>query len=593
MNKPYILTPQQTRAVTFFQKDSKDIPCGLFESEAVAPDLNDFPYPLPSKKSDYTCWVKSGDGAFWYGASTGLTRYMPTADRKDDIVMFFSAPRDMEDNNVKALFAVDDEVWVETDMAVVRIRMPFISMEEKADILLNETLKYVDRRGMVSQRELHIPRIAESRFNYAHSDNDGGFTAGFVMGELFKYAVLKREKGDNDEQTQAALKIATRACEACLLLMNITGRGDGFIARTYVTTGEVVPDDGLFYRKKDGKATCLETTASKRRGLVGKVIDASSPVPDRLARLYREEGYSDDDIIFKGDTSSDEISLHFFTMMLAHDILGEVDSELDELIVSSIKATMKHIIDNGYELHEFEGKPTLWAKWSPEYFNTGMGWADAPLNAAELLMYLKVTMHVSGEKGVWEENYNKLINEMGYADLAMRHEDRFWHMAVAARQDICEDIMYGDHALATVAYGGLLMLETDEVLRKKYATGFKSWRSSMAREHNPYYDFIYKLSCPDEEIDMERIATWLYRTNTSRLAAGVSLSGRHDIVCKRRMGGYNETGSLLPPDERYIAKHDRNPYQFVNEQSGGTKCLESCYVYTGSYWMGRYYGFIK
>ena len=93
--------------------------------------------------------------------------------------------------------------------------------------------------------------------------------------------------------------------------MNISGRGNGFVARSYLTPDEPVPDDGLFYRKSGGKAVCLETRASKKRGIAGLEIDASTPVPDRLAALYRERGYSDDGIVYKGDTSSDEMTLHF------------------------------------------------------------------------------------------------------------------------------------------------------------------------------------------------------------------------------------------------------------------------------------------
>lgn len=590
MNKPYILTPQLTRFSKFYKKNDSEVPSKLLEMNAAAPDLTDFVYPLPSKKSDYTCFARGDNGVIWYGAKTGLTRFAPNAQRKDDIVMYFSADRDLPDNDVQKLLAKGEDVWVLTQSGVTFIEMRRISMEEKADILLKETLKCVDRRGMVSQKRLSIPGDVNSYVDYGHSDNDGCFTAGFSIAEIFRYAVLKKEKGENDPQTVEARKIATRACEACLLLMNITGRGNGFVARSYLTTAEPLPDDGLFFKKTKGFAECVKTSASTKRGIAGKVIDASSPVPDRLAKLYRDEGFNDDDIIYKGDTSSDEITLHFLNLYFAHDILGEGDKELDELIISSAKATMNHIIDHGYELHECDGNSTTWAKWSPEYFETAMGWSDAPLNAAEILMLLRIVISITGEKGKWQAEYDKLVS-LGYADLPSKHHDRFWQCAMQEGIEVVEDIMYGDHMLATSAFWALITLEPDAELKNKYKKGFKTWRYSIAREYNPGYDLPFKIACPEEEVDMERLATWYYRNNPSRLAAGVSLIGRHDVPVKEYLGGYKEISLRLPPDEIFISKYDRNPFEHKNEDSGGLNCVESCYVYTFAYWMGRYYGF--
>ena len=591
MIKPYKLKSHLCRFCTFYKAGDEKIPEALLKTENEKPDLEGFAYPLPSKKSDYTCFVKNGE-IEWFGASNGLTRYDANAEREEDIVMYFSAPRDLLDNNIKAIMPDGDNVWVLTDTGAAYIEMKLLSAEEKADILLAETLKYVDRRGMISQKYLFEGRNLDSIKPYGHSDNDGTFTGNFAFGELFRYATFKREKGEEHPDTVKARAIATRAVEACLLLLHIHSRGDGFAARTYLCADEPVPDDGLFFRITDGKATCLKTTDSEKRGVTGAVVDASAPVPERLARLYTEKGYTINDIIYKADTSSDEITHHFITLLTAHEILGD-DAELDEIIVSSTKKLMKHIIDHGYELHDFTGKPTTWAKWSVSYFNTEFGWVDGTLNSAQLLMYLLVTMKVTGEEGIWREHYDRLINELGYADRAEKHFDRLYQASLSMGFDYFEDIMYGDHMLATLAYYGICTLEKDEKLLVKYRKGYKAWRTSIEREHNPGYDLLYAVACPDEDVDLDRHAEWFYRTNASRLAAGVSLVGRHDIPVKKLRAGAEEISTLLPPDERFISKYDRNPYDYKNEDSGGIMCVESCYVYTLAYWFGRYHGFFE
>ena len=48
------------------------------------------------------------------------------------------------------------------------------------------------------------------------------------------------------------------------------------------------------------------------------------------------------------------------------------------------------------------------------------------------------------------------------------------------------------------------------------------------------------------------------------------------------------------PDERAISKYDRDPYAYRDtENHRGTYHLESCYVYTFAFWLGKYYGLIE
>ena len=593
MAQSIILYPQLTRKVSHYKKYDIEVPKVLLSKHARKPDLTDFPYPLPQKKSDYTCFCEGNDGVMWFGSNGGVTRYNPKAEIDTDIIMYFSAKRDLPDNNVKALEADGDGVWVLTETGATHIEMVKMSMEEKAYRLLAETVRYVDRHGMVSQRHLSESCNVKSALPYGHSDNSGSFTAGFAIGEIFHYATLKREKGEFDPETERALEIATRASEAMLLLMFISGRGNGFVARTYLTSNEPVPDDGLFYQKKGATAVCLNTTDAIKKKLVGFEVKADAPIPERLRKLYTSEGFDDDDITYKGDTSSDEITMHFLHLLVAHEILGPVDPELDELIRIAARNTMMYIIEGGRCLRECNGEPTTWAKWNTEYFNTQMGWPDACLNAAQLIMYLKVTMRLTGEKGVWQQELDKLEAD-GYYEWIPKHLDRFIQVAFACESENRAEIMYGDHMLSVAAFWALCSMEEDPEKLEIFRKGFRTWRSSLAPEFNPGYDFLYFLSDPENaKPDEERIKTWFYRFGVSRLASPVSLDLRKDIPKKHLAGGYFETSALLPNDERFIAKYDRNPLEYKKEDSGGCFCVESCYPYTFAYWIGRYFGFIK
>jgi hypothetical protein len=67
---PYILTPQFARFPKFYKKSDTEVPDALLNARAEVPDLADFPFPLPSKKSDYTCYANGNGGVVWYGAKT-------------------------------------------------------------------------------------------------------------------------------------------------------------------------------------------------------------------------------------------------------------------------------------------------------------------------------------------------------------------------------------------------------------------------------------------------------------------------------------------------------------------------------------------
>ena len=589
---PITLYPHKSRVITFYSCDDKAVPASLFD--APVSDCDDFSprYPTPFRKRDFRI-VKKYNDVVWVGGDKGLFRYCENEKEYYDLVMYFSADRDLQDNKVLNFCGSEDEIWVRTETAVSHIQLKTISMEEKADMLREETLRIVDRKGMISHKFLEEPWNTDKPLVFNHCDNDGGFTAEFCIGEILHYAVLKREKGADHPDTLKVKASAIRALEACLLLMYVTGR-PGFMSRSYITTDAPLPDDGLFLKRSGNTATVLETSASVRRGLCGNTYEIPNPeIPARLRHLFTDYGYTEDDIIFKCDTSSDEVTIQITNLYFAHLILGEEEKELDEMIKANVAAIVDNIISNGYEYLDFHGEPTCWAKWSMRYFSTPVGWGDGPLNGSELLMYLKLALAVCGNEERWANEYSKLIGE-GYADMSTLHYDRAFAASIFKLCDPTEDIMYGDHMLSNLTYFMLHLLETDEELRKIYYTAWQSWRqTSVGREHHPIYDMPFAAVCDgDSYYDEEKIKMWFYRHSCSMIASGVSLTGRSDVATKEYRAGYRHTSYLLTPDERFMSKADRDPLEYKDEDSHGKICVEMCSAYTTAYWLGRYYGIL-
>ena len=185
-------------------------------------------------------------------------------------------------------------------------------------------------------------------------------------------------------------------------------------------------------------------------------------------------------------------------------------------------------------------------------FQKGLGWADAPLNAAEAMLYLKITIDILGSDEKWTSAYNGLI-EKGYPDLTTLHYDRAFGMGIYNRLDPIEDIMYGDHMLANLSFFGLLYLEKDEELREKFRKGWESWRRySIKREHHPIYDIPYMTVTKFDvsEINIKKLEEWFYRYGSSELAA-VPLYERQ----KRRM--YKKYGAADTSKQEFFFRMTR------------------------------------
>ena len=108
------LTDSLARYVTFFAPDDPAVPAAPGWDVTPVPDLSEIRRPLPSRRRDYTCAAKTAK-ALWLGAPNGLTRYAPDEPREADRVMYFSANRELADNNVLAVrvnhAAENDSRW--------------------------------------------------------------------------------------------------------------------------------------------------------------------------------------------------------------------------------------------------------------------------------------------------------------------------------------------------------------------------------------------------------------------------------------------------------------------------------------------------
>ena len=395
---------------------------------------------------------------------------------------------------------------------------------------------------------------------------------------------------------------------------------EGYIARSYHVNDPVsdpIPiSDGVFLRKKftpDGRLISMAVPSTTFKGddippLLS--IDSSMPIPERLRKLYTSEGWNDDDITYKCDTSNDELVGHYAVWQLAYDILGPEDPELKDMIAEIAARHAKHIADNDFCHIDAGGQPTSWARMSREYYtNRGSdGFLDAPLGLSVLLQLFKVAHHVTGDSH-WHDVYRMLALEepYRYADVLAENYERHVALGKSFDSELTDDEMfhsiiqfmnYSDIRMSALSYYTLMQLERDPVLVEKYRAGADSWWKTLRYSRDVEWYLTYQLVYSDREIKdgygrpLAEVLAWqLSRFPVNPRGFRIDNASRPDVELEGERLFDPATGFplALPMDERGSMSNDVYSAATGTPQSSNYKTLQKSYNMIMPYWLGRYH----
>ena len=382
--------------------------------------------------------------------------------------------------------------------------------------------------------------------------------------------IFNKEGWANPAETEGDYAMRTRNLE-------------GFWSRTYSFRDENNDYDSFAYwsHNGDGTATGLSTKTygdgsdfllhgENYRGLK---VDATGEIPERLWKDLIPEGRVIEDIVYKGDTSSDEIIGHVFLYKLAYDILGPEDPELAALIVNTMDKFAKHLVDNSYNMVDGSGQPTTWAKFSRTYFHNGQVLGGAPLNALVLLSVFKVAAHVTGYQK-WEDEYRMAAfdEQYQYAEIMTQELERY-HLSILEYVNDISTVLgrilrhavgtklfdrayklilnHSDEEMAMLGFYTLFQLEDDEELLKYYREALDDWWFSMSYSENPLWYYVYQLAYPNEKKtdaygnSLIETASWSLSRHPMDLRRFLATNGNRDDVYELDLddvgiGGTNE-----------------------------------------------------
>ena len=439
----------------------------------------------------------------------------------------------------------------------------------------------------------------------------------------------------------------------------------GFIARTFAipeVENHIPYQSGLFLQRNanDHGGQLVKSGANR---LYDFSIDShpileigNLPVPEILADVLTWQGrrFQAKDVVYKADTSTDEIIGHLFIYKLAFDILQEAGMpDLVALIRRTVINLAEHFLENGYQLVDATGQGTTWGKTTRDYFISDYTMGDNTLNSSILLCVFKLAHYMTGWHK-WHAQYQWLARSTAY-DYA-RLAGEYWQewLWIGKNDDYEVDrgiyrlrgqpseaeqtrhamysLNYSDQEMAMLVYYLLIQMEDDPELLAAYRKALDAWWNGIRQSENPLWYYIYQLAYPDQEIKgssgelLIHTASWaLSRQPIDMIQYQAYFDGaRSDVlkdytfsidpskvIGKRTSQTDAQLASdstnfvldpdydphqiygikVLPADERALNK--MNNTTFTNISGARPSFMQPSTVYTLPYWFGIYHHMLE
>ncbi|WP_230981490.1 hypothetical protein [Echinicola salinicaeni] len=374
------------------------------------------------------------------------------------------------------------------------------------------------------------------------SDNDGLWTSMYLGGQAFRYAVSHSEE---------ALQNIRESLDAMERLYTINPV-EGFPSRSFNRAG---------YKK-------------------------------HLADPERWQRSSHPEWDWKATTSSDEAIGHIFAFGVIAEIVD--DEPVKKKAIQLLDALMQHIVDHDFYLVDYDGKPTLWGKWNPEYVNGFPPMVgDRKLNSSNIIGMLQTAYHFT-EKEIYREKAFELIEAHGYFDNLMVSMDRIGNADEEAgewAEMLSQSWNHSDDEMYFLGYWGLYRYAFNDTLKSHYADAIKDHWEAEKPEKDGLWNIFTAMVSPDDYGQQEAI-WYLKEYPLDLINWTMNNSHRKDIELLEPNFREQATQTVLPPDELKIRRHNANRFS-LDGGNNGTSENSAGDIWLLPYWMGRYLGVIS
>ena len=463
----------------------------------------------------------------WLGTKEGATLYTPY--KKGRQWYYRAGLRYLIDNKISDVAVSNDgkSIFFATDKGISKIAVGERTLLEKAEIIESRIERWHRREGLVAACIFDNAENPSEHF-IPDNDNDGLWTSYHVVAMSLAYATTKDIK---------YLQSAKKSMHALIMLQNASGT-PGLVARS------VLPID-----EKENKSDQWRVTPDGKK-------------------------------IWKSDTSSDEIDGHYFAFYAYWEHIAKYDANEDMLIKKQVTDLTDYLVDNNYQLIDWDGERTRWGFWNPELLNDDPEhYLENGLNSTQILSFLKTAYHITGN-AKYIKHYNHLIIDHGYLGNVLTEKKVF-----------PDENNHSDNQLGYCALYPLIQLEHGVKERDALQRAVRRHHKTLNRDGSAFFYFAAATIDPDF-VEIRDAVTNLRQIPTDRRQWRMINSNRDDIEWHPRLSrfGRKQLLSVLPADEVTWAKWNSNPY-YPDTGSDGRKEDDGA-SWLLAYWMGRYHGFI-
>ncbi len=482
--------------------------------------------------------LREVNGQMWFGSAEGAFQL-----RADGKYNFYNGERWLPGNLVVDFAKGENNtVLILTDKGLTELSYKSWTLADKADYYEKQVRLRHIRNGFNSSFDnMEKGNIASGRLT--DSDNDGLWTSMYLAGEVFRYAVTKSED---------ALQNCRESLDAMERLYTINGL-KGFPSRSF-----------------------------ERSGWMKHLSD-----PDRWQRA------SDPEWDWKATTSSDEVIGHIFVLGAMAELIG--DADLKNRSIHLIDILMQHIVDHDMYLIDFDGKPTLWGKWNPDYVNAlPRNVGDRKINSSNIVAMLQTAYHFT-HKEIYKEKAFELMNKHGYFENLMQRMDNIGKADPGADEHskmLSGDWNHSDDEMYFVGYWGLYRYAFNDSLKEKFkASIIDHWQIERPEKEGAWN--IFTALTGTTKFDLDEAAWWL-REHPIDLIDWVIINSKRNDIDKIEPNFRMQTlKEVLPPDERPVSRHNGNMFNLDRTHGNGTSEHSAGDIWLLPYWMGRYLGVIS
>ena len=331
-----------------------------------------------------------------------------------------------------------------------------------------------------------------------------------------------------------------------------------------------------------------------------------NPVPGFPSRSFERNGYierlgdperwqhtSDPEWDWKSTTSSDEAIGHIFAFGVMAEIMD--DADLKSRAITLIDTLMSHVVKNDMYMIDFDGKPTTWGKWNPDYVNARPKMVgDRKINASNIIGMLQTAYHFTG-KEKYKDKAFELMNEHGYLENLMKPMKEIGHAPDDAddwSKMLSDGWNHSDDEMYFVGYWGLYKYAFNDTLKAMYYDAIIDHWEIERPEKEGAWNIMTALTGTNE-FDLDEAIWYLQEHPMDLVDWAIMDSHRKDIEFMEPNFRNQTITEVLPPDERPVQRHNGNMFNLDRMGSNGTSEHSAGDIWLLPYWMGRYMGVIS